>query len=453
MSCKLRKEELILKEGGALLCALSGGADSVFMTSVLLEKTRDRNIRLFAAHFNHSLRGAESERDAEFARDFCRQRGIELIIEKENVGEYARRMKLGTEEAARVLRYAFLERTADKTGADFILTAHNANDNAETILMNLLRGSGLKGLGGIPEQRGRVIRPILDISRREILSYLESEGIPFVEDSTNEENKYRRNLIRHEIMPRLENINPGFVKAASQSSVLLSEDETFLDSLAEDFLSKNPGESLRISELRELPLPIQRRAIRKFVGAELGFEHVNSVIGQLGGVGLRSLDLPGRTVVFQYDSLSVESEEKPELGTRVFDTEKEAVYDIEELGLKIKIRKLSAYKKDSETKNLIAFNSDKIYGNISFTPALAGDKMRLSKRKLSKKLSDLFSEAKLERSARRICPVLRDERGPIFVYGFDKAERVTPKEGSPALMVEFVFDNDKKEKESEKLGT
>lgn len=446
MNYKLRKEELILAEGRVLLCALSGGADSVFMTSILLEKIRGKNIKLFAAHFNHSIRGSESDRDAEFVLDFCKQRDIELIIEKENVVKYARKKKLGTEEAARILRYEFLERAADKASADFILTAHNANDNAETILMNLVRGSGLRGLGGIPEQRGRVVRPILDISRREIISYLEKEGLPFVEDSTNEENIYRRNLMRNEIMPKLENINPEFTKAVSQTTVLLSEDEAFLDSIAEDFLSKGSEGSLSISKLKTLPTPILRRVIRKFVGSELGFEHVNSVIEQLEGEGLRRLDLPGKKIFFQYDSLSVDSGEGREIPKRILNPEERETYYIAELALEIKLQQVLKYEKEVETKNRIVFNSDRIYGNISLTPALAGDKLRLSKRRITKKISDLFSEAKLSAAERKLCPVLRDEKGPIFVYGFDKAERVAPKVGSPALRVEFIF---KEEKESE----
>lgn len=422
-----------------MLCALSGGADSVFMTDVLLKKIKGKNIKLYAAHFNHLLRGAESDRDAEFVADFCKQRDIELIIEKGDVEEYARENKLGTEEAARILRYAFLERAAGKVGADYILTAHNANDNAETILMNLTRGSGLKGLGGIPEQRGSVLRPILDISRREIVSYLEHEGLPFVVDSTNEENIYRRNLMRHEVVPVLEKINPEFTKAVSQTTVLLSEDEFLLNSIAEDFLSQNGGTSLSIDKLKALPLPILRRAIRKFIGSELSFEHVNSVIGQLAGEGLRSLDLPGKKISLQYDRLSVDSGEEKELKSRVLNPDEAGSYYIAELGLEIKLQSLLKYEKEEETKNRIAFNSDGIYGKISLTSALAGDKLRLAKRKVTKKISDLFSEARLSAAERRLCPILRDEKGPIFVYGFDKAERVAAKEGRPALRVEFIF--------------
>lgn len=445
MNYKLRKEELIMEDDRVLLCALSGGADSVFMTSILLEKIKGKNIKLCAAHFNHALRGFESDRDAEFVADFCKQRDIELVIEKGNVEEYARQNKLGTEEAARVLRYDFLERAADKVGADFILTAHNANDNAETVLLNLIRGSGLKGLGGIPEQRGKVLRPILDISRREIISYLENEGLLFVEDSTNEENIYRRNLIRNEIMPKLEDLNPEFTRAISQTTLLLSEDEAFLDSISEGFLERSPDNSLSISKLRGLPTPILRRVIRKFIGSELSFEHVNSVIEQLEGEGLRSLYLPGKRVWFQYDSLSMGYDDI-ELQSRILNPDEKESYYIEELNLEISLRRLSSYEKEAETKNRIVFNSDAIYGKITFMSAEAGDKLRLSKRKVTKKISDLFSEAKLNSVERKLCPVLRDEKGPIFVYGFDKAERVAPKEGKPALRVEFIFKNQKEKR-------
>lgn len=284
----------------------------------------------------------------------------------------------------------------------------------------------------------------MNISRKDIISYLENENLSFVEDSTNRENIYRRNLIRNELMPKLEDLNPGFTKTISQTSVLLSEDEMFLDAIAENFLTQNGGESLSISKLKGLPMPILRRVIRKFAGAELSFEHVNDIVEQLEGEGLRSLDLPGMSMRFQYDSLSI-GQDQAELKTRVLNPDEQEKYYIEELDLEIGLKRLRSYKKQIETKNQIVFNSEEIYGKIFLTTAKSGDKLRLSRRKVSKKISDLYSEAKMDLAERRLCPVLRDEKGPFFVYGFDKAERVEPKNGKPALAVEFIFQERKGE--------
>lgn len=156
----------LLPPGGGVLCAVSGGADSVYLLCRLCELRESLGLRVWAAHYNHCLRGAESDRDEAFVRDLCAGLGVEAYSGRGDVAAFARENGLGTEDAARRLRYAFLEQTADALGADAIATAHTADDNAETMLLNLARGAGLRGLCGIPPRRGRVIRPILGVTAR-----------------------------------------------------------------------------------------------------------------------------------------------------------------------------------------------------------------------------------------------------------------------------------------------
>ena len=163
----------LLPRGRRVLCAVSGGADSMALLHMLL---RREDLTVCAAHFEHGLRGEESLRDAAFVEDWCRERSIPFLLEHGDVRAYASERGLGIEEAARELRYAFLERAADQLGCELIATAHNADDNAETMLLHLLRGSGLDGLRGIPRRRGRLVRPLLDMSRAEIERYLEENG-------------------------------------------------------------------------------------------------------------------------------------------------------------------------------------------------------------------------------------------------------------------------------------
>ena len=182
--------------GGRVLCAVSGGADSVYLLHRCLEGAAGHGYSVCAAHYNHCLRGAESERDERFVLDMCAALGVECLSESGDVEHFAAVNGLGTEEAARIMRYDFLERAADRLGAETIATAHSADDNAETMLFALARGSGLKGLCGIPPRRGRIVRPMLGVTRGEIEAYLDSRGIAHVEDSTNAALDYSRNKIR-----------------------------------------------------------------------------------------------------------------------------------------------------------------------------------------------------------------------------------------------------------------
>ena len=200
--------------GRKLLAAVSGGADSMCLLALLL----DAGLDVTAAHFEHGIRGEESLRDLHFVENYCRTRGVPCLTGRGDAPACAEENGLGLEEAARMLRYAFLERCADEIGADWILTAHNLEDNAETVLFHLARGSGTAGLRGIPVRRGRILRPLLGVSRAQIEAYLLETGTPHVEDGSNREDQYARNLIRHRVMPALRDINPRFPEAAARAA-------------------------------------------------------------------------------------------------------------------------------------------------------------------------------------------------------------------------------------------
>ena len=177
---------------GRILVALSGGADS----TALLLSLQACGCELAAAHLNHCLRGSESDRDEDFVRALCARLGVPLTVERADVRAHAAAQGCGIEEAARSLRYAFLERAADAVGADWIATAHTADDNLETVLFHLTRGTGTRGMAGIPPRRGRIIRPLLGATRTEIEAYLAGKGEPYVTDSSNLTDAHTRNRIR-----------------------------------------------------------------------------------------------------------------------------------------------------------------------------------------------------------------------------------------------------------------
>ena len=278
--------------GRRVLCAVSGGADSMYLLHRCLEGAAENGFGVCAAHYNHCLRGEESERDEAFVRGECARLGVDLRVGRGDVSGYAASHGMGTEEAARTLRYTFLEQAADELLADTIATAHNADDNAETVLFALARGSGPRGLAGIPPRRGRIVRPMLGVTRAEIERYLDSHGIEHVEDSTNASLDYSRNRIRALVMPVLRGRNPGFAEAAQRSSALLRADDEYLDSLARDFLARYPQGRVKASELAGAGWSVASRVVRMMAPRALELRHVEAVLA-LAKSGTGSADVPG----------------------------------------------------------------------------------------------------------------------------------------------------------------
>lgn len=243
-----------------IVCALSGGADSVAMTHCLFSLQKELDFTLSACHFNHRLRGKESDGDEGFCRAFCADLGIDLTVGSADVLARAKETGESVEEAARNCRYAFF---ASLDG--IIATAHTASDQAETVLLNLLRGTGLKGLGGIPQKRDAIIRPMLTVSREEILAYLRENRLSHREDGTNGEDSCLRNRLRHHVMPLLREENPAFLESVGQMTELLRQDEELLQTQADVLLRSIDG-GWELAPLQSAPAPLRRRAIRTLLG-------------------------------------------------------------------------------------------------------------------------------------------------------------------------------------------
>ena len=259
-------------QGGKVLCAVSGGLDSMCLLDFLC---RQREFSVTAAHFNHRLRGAEADRDEQFVRDHCAARGIPFLSGSGDTRALAEREGLSVEEAARRLRYDFLTKTAADGGFDAIFTAHHADDNAETVLLNLVRGTGSAGLSGIPQVRGNICRPFLRIPRAELADYAAAHGVPHVEDSTNDDpDAAARNALRSSVMPVLRQINPKCVENIARTSAILREESDALESMARGLMNQikelPDGVSVPCLMLTEVPQAVAERVVLQLIAQVAG---------------------------------------------------------------------------------------------------------------------------------------------------------------------------------------
>jgi tRNA(Ile)-lysidine synthase len=254
------KSRKLLEKGEKITVALSGGADSVALLRALIELGYNVN----CVHINHLIRGSEAERDENFCRDLCNKLGIELRIERINIPEISSKLKKGLEETARNERYRVFSGIENK-----VATAHNMDDNAETILLHLIRGSSLKGLCGIPYQRGQIIRPLLDCKKSEILEFLGRKNQEFVTDSTNFSTDYTRNKIRLELIPLIKELNPKITYSLCKLAENARKNEEYLENITKNTDKNN---------LKKLPEIIRKRIISDFLenaGVSVNYGKIN----------------------------------------------------------------------------------------------------------------------------------------------------------------------------------
>jgi tRNA(Ile)-lysidine synthase len=287
-----------------VLVGLSGGPDSVALLDALVAVADERAIRVHAAHLDHRLR-PEAAQDAAFCARLCAQLGVPLHTASADVAARAARDRRGLEAAARRERYAFLRGTAAECGARFVLVGHNQDDQAETLLLRLLRGAGTRGLGAMRPRRGMVVRPLLGVSRTQILAHLQMRGQDFVLDPSNADAAFTRNRVRHEVLPVLALLNPRIAASLARTARLLARDERALQGLARAAAgqwqrSAAGGIAIPVALLRSLPPAIATRVLlaglRRTGGRRnVGALHVEALLrlGRSRSGNGRRLELPG----------------------------------------------------------------------------------------------------------------------------------------------------------------
>lgn len=284
--------------GGKVLCAVSGGLDSMCLLDFLC---RQKGFSVTAAHFNHQLRGGTADRDEAFVRSFCADRGIAFVSGAGDTRALAAREGRTIEEAARILRYDFLKETAKNGGFDAVFTAHHADDNAETMLLNLIRGTGSAGLAGIPQIRDNICRPFLRIGREKLEAYAAAHGVPHVEDETNELDDAARNVLRHQVLPVLRRLNGAAVENMSGAAGVLSRENEGMERLAAGLLAQaaavGNGVSVSCQMLLDVPLALAERTVLQMLAAAAGRRkdftaaHVEAVL-DLAERGAGEVELP-----------------------------------------------------------------------------------------------------------------------------------------------------------------
>ncbi len=398
----------LLADEKHITVALSGGADSMCLLYALLSLKEKLGVSISALHINHLIRGEEANRDEEFVKKVCNELSVDLLCARIDVPSLAKEEKLSMELAARNARYDFFKNNCK----GLIATAHNANDNLETLLLNIARGTSLKGLCGIPIKREAFIRPLLYCTREEIEKYCEEKNIPFVTDSTNLEDDYTRNRIRHNVIPVLKEINNSVELNCVNMCEALKDDYRFIDKKAQEYFNDNfNSNELNVASFGELDISVKRCVIAKFISAvdsdiELSSLHIERLLDAIKSNAKISLPCGFSAIC---------NSEKIEL-TNSFDNNN-IEFSVNIIEKDFEIQKVN----NLFSNNLL--DCDKICGNLVVRTRAAGDKMRPARRGITKTLKQLFTEYKIPLEERMNLPVLSDDKGVVFVFGIGVAER------------------------------
>ena len=424
------KRHRLLKSGDRILVSVSGGPDSVALLSLLIELRDNFKWDLEVVHINHKLRGKESDKDLEFVKKLATKYGLEFHSNFFNTKKFAKDKKLSLEDAARQIRYNFLEKTAQKIKADKIALGHTQNDQAETVLMRLFRGSGSLGLSGIPIKRGKFVRPLLEVSREEVLKYLKEKKIPYRTDKSNLAAQFLRNRIRHKLLPWLKKeINPEIISSLTRTATILNEIEQYLDretkkifeKLAQTTKNKILINRQKFSDLSGI---FKKNLIRYSwtnLTAEiypLEFKQVERVLGlvETGKVGKRVNLKNGYLTELNFKHLVIF---KKQLKKYKISVKFPGEFKLNGYNLKARImeRKKLPDKVRTKSENYAYLDLEKLKTPLYLRGYLPGDKFKPLGMKGNKKLSDFFTDSKIPRHKREETLLLTSKKKIAWIVG------------------------------------
>lgn len=427
------KRENLIDRNDKIIIALSGGPDSVALLHALNSLKEELEIKLYAAHLNHQIRGIEAQKDALYTMKICEELGITCFVSSKDAIKYSKENKMSLEEGARKLRYDMFFELKEKLNANKIAIAHNKDDQSETFLMRVIRGSGLDGLKGIRYKRDDgIIRPLLDVDRKSIEKYCgEFELNPRI-DKTNLENIYTRNKIRLDLIPYIEeHFNSNLKSNISRLCNMLYEDSNYINKNAKEYFDKIKIEDdskikFKINDIKTLDYSIKSRvfrlALKKFIVDLKGIEyiHIENIIKLLNGEKGQLIDIKKGVKAFLIDDEIIFSKEyikKEVQRLNRYELPKSGFIKIKELN---SILEIKTFKKGEEElksdKYTKYFDLDKISSKLVLRSRENGDRIKMLNSG-TKKIKDLFIDMKIEKDKRELIPIISEQKGILWVVG------------------------------------
>lgn len=431
-------ENNFISKDDKVLIALSGGPDSVFLLHFFKKYRKKLEISCAALHINHHLRGKEALTDEHFCTKITEKLGIKFFAVKKNVKAYAKENKISLEEAGRIIRYEEFGKLSESKGFSKVATAHNADDNAETVLLNLIKGAGLNGITGIPPIRGRIIRPLLILTKEEIIEYLNHYKLEYRTDLSNLENKYERNFLRNEVVPLIKKrLNPSLENTLLKSSEVFRQINSFIkNKLNKEIenlsLKKEDHLSISLIGLNKIEKDLKGEALRivfeKEFSIQLSFDEVKKIFSLIDKQSGKSIEIQKKIkIIRERDKLVVIK------NIRKRETRPVVINDGDSVkinGMLFSIKKVATKEwKLNSDKNTEFINGDNISRQFILRRWKPGDRFIPLGMKGSKKVSDFLNEQKLASYKKKDQMVLINNNRIVWIVGLrlDNRFKITPR--------------------------
>lgn len=419
------KMHKMIEEEDRIVLGLSGGADSVTLFYFLNHIKEKYNLKIVATHINHNIRGEESDLDEEFVCELCKKFNVEIKVFKFDILKIAKEHKITSEEAGRLKRYEAFNKVLKSENCNKIAVAHNKNDNVETVLMRIFRGTGLKGMAGIPYKRDEIIRPLMDISRDEIEKFCDENKIQYRIDKTNYELIYTRNKIRNEVIPYIEKeFNKEIINSISTMSSQILEENLYLDEITKEkkkncVEEENGKVKIKVQEFLKLHNVIKNRLIRNAIFTvskslkDIGAEHIQLINKLAQKPTGKQINLPNGVIAEkEYNFIIIKKDVEKSIPFSY------TIYFDEPIFIKEINKNILISNKKINFNTIVCtktFGCDKIIKAFKLRSRLSGDKIFIESISGNKKIKDYFIDEKIPKDKRDSIPLLSIESDVLWI--------------------------------------